>query len=248
MSSELKRVLANSLPKNGTHLLLKCLGEVPGYRFSGFEIDWGDPDRALAVLGSMQTGEFTKGHIPCFERAKDFVANHDLLIFNMIRDPRDNIVSLVNYLMSQPNHPLHAPYSRLASDNERIMATIRGVIDEQGRQLTRDIGWRMNNWIGWDNEPKATALRFEALIGPRGGGDASLQLVEIRKMLHALGINNEDLVGRISEHAFDNRVHSFHKGQIGRWKSAFTKEHKSAFKEVANWTLLHYGYENDDQW
>ena len=72
--SPMYRILANSLPKNGTHLLLKCLGEIPGYEFSGHEIDWSDPTRALGILESVRPGEFTKGHIPCFDGSKGFRA------------------------------------------------------------------------------------------------------------------------------------------------------------------------------
>jgi hypothetical protein len=242
------RILANSLPKNGTHLLLKCLGEIPGYQFSGHEIDWSNPDLALRTLESTRQGEFTKGHIPCFDGARDFIREHDFLVFNMIRDPRDNVISLVNYLMKQRHHLLHRHYARLGSDDERILATITGFEDEQGKPVIRDMGWRLNNWVGWDHEDKVTNLRFESLIGPKGGGDRDAQLGEINKMLHILGINDHQLTEIIAEKAFDTGVHSFRQGRVQGWKGVFTDEHKSAFKSVANWALVHYGYETDDRW
>ena len=242
------RILANSLPKNGTHLLLKCLGEIPGYGFSGHEIDWSDPVRALGILESVRPGEFVKGHIPCFDQAREFVRSHDLLVFNMIRDPRDNVISLVNYLMKHKHHPLHPHYARLESNQARILATIRGFQDEQGEPVIRDIGWRLNNWVGWDNESKVTNLRFESLIGLKGGGDRDAQLREINKILRTLGISSSPLVESIAEKAFDSKVHSFRRGRIQGWKSVFTDEHKAAFKSIANWALVHYGYETDDSW
>jgi hypothetical protein len=242
------RILANSLPKNGTHLLLKCLGEIPGYEFSGHEVDWSDPALALRTLESIQPGEFAKGHIPCFDQARDFVRNHNLLVFNMIRDPRDNVISLVNYLMKHKHHPLHPYYARLASDEARILATIIGFGDEQGEPVIRDIGWRLNNWVGWDKEARVTNLRFEHLIGPKGGGDRAAQLGEINKILHDLGITADQLAETIAEKAFDTGVHSFRQGRIHGWKDVFTDEHKSAFKSAANWALVHYGYETDDRW
>lgn len=242
------RILANSLPKNGTHLLLKCLGEIPGYRFSGHEIDWSDPDFALRTLASTRPGEFTKGHIPCFDQARDFVRRQDLLVFNMIRDPRDNVISLANYLMKHKNHPLHPYYARLPSNEARILATITGFEDEAGEPVIRSIGWRLNNWVGWDDEDKVTNLRFESLVGPKGGGDRDAQLGEIGKILHVLGITDDQLLETIAKKAFDTGVHSFRQGRIHAWKSVFTDEQRSAFKSVANWVLVHYGYETDDQW
>ncbi len=241
-------ILANSLPKNGTHLLLKCLGEIPGYEFSGYEIDWSDPQAALATLDSTRQGEFTKGHIPCFEEALNFVRQHDLVVFNMIRDPRDNVISLVNYLMKHKNHPLHPQYARIDSKEERILATITGFNDARGKPVVRDIGWRLQNWIGWDHEDKVTNLYFESLIGPEGGGGRDAQLAEIGRILHTLGISDQELAHHIAQNAFDSSVHSFRQGRIRSWKSVFTDEHKSAFKSVANWALLHYGYEDDDGW
>ena len=242
------RILANSLPKNGTHLLLKCLGEIPCYRFSGHEIDWADPKSALSTLESTRPGEFTKGHIPCVDEARDFVRDHELLVFNMIRDPRDNVISLVNYLMKHKHHPLHPHYARLESNQARILATIRGFQDEQGEPVIRDIGWRLNNWVGWDNESKVTNLRFESLIGLKGGGDRDAQLREINKILRTLGISSSPLAESIAEKACESGVHSFRRGRIQGWKSVFTDEHKTAFKSIANWALVHYGYETGDRW
>ena len=174
--------------------------------------------------------------------------SHDLLVFNMIRDPRDNVISLVNYLMKHEHHLLHAHYARLGSTEARIMATICGFEDAQGEPVIRDIGWRLNNWVGWDDESKVTNLRFESLIGPLGGGERDAQLFEIGKMLKPLGMSSSQLAETIADRAFDTRVHSFRQGRIQGWKGVFTDEHKSAFKSVANWALLHYGYEPDDRW
>jgi sulfotransferase 6B1 len=245
-----KPILANALPKNGTHLLLKCLGEVPGYRFSGHEVDWGDPERALRLLRATAPGQFTKGHIPCFPEARAFVLSHpELRVFNMVRDPRDNLVSFFHYLLAQPNHPLHPHFAAMRDDHARLLACILGFADAEGRPVIRDIGWRLRNWVAWEQVPGVVHLRFERLVGPQGGGDAAAQLAEVEKILAALGINAEALSAEeIAARVFDRSVHSFRRGESGGWRRHFRAEHVEAFKEVANWALLHWGYETDADW
>lgn len=248
MSGVEYRVLANSLPKNGTHLLLKCLGEVPGYRFSGYEIDWGNPERALRLLSVTRPGEFTKGHIPCFPEAREYLGKQqDLRVFNMIRDPRDNVVSFFHYILAQPNHPLHPHYAAMPDDAARLLATIQGFCDQSGRPVIRDIGWRLGNWVPWEQQERVVSIRFERLIGSQGGGDGEEQVAEVEKILHALDIDVFSS-SQVASRLFDPSVHSFRRGQIGGWRSYFSDEHRQAFKLAANWALVHWGYEENADW
>ena len=41
---------------------------------------------------------------------------------------------------------------------------------------------------------------------------------------------------------------TFHKGQIGAWKTEFTENHKKLFKEIAGQLLIDLGYEKDYNW
>lgn len=245
------RVLANAMPKTGTHLLLEVLAAVPGLRFSGIAVDWGEPERALAALRSMAVGQFSKAHIPFMPPAPAFIEEQGFLMVTMIRDPRDAVVSFFHYIMRQPRHYLHASYAKMENDHERLLATILGFEDAQGElpvQLN-DIGWRLRNWLGWKDQSYCLALHFEDLVGSKGGGDALRQREEIAKLLRHLGVEPEPfLLTRIADQAFNPKAHSFRKGKVGDWRNCFSEAHKAAFKRVANWALVHYGYENDDAW
>ena len=247
----LKRVLVNTLPKNGTHLLLQVLSHVPGYRPSSIEVDWQNVGRAFELLPETRPGQFSKGHLPCLNDIPALIERENLTLFSMIRDPRDNVVSFYHYIMSQPAHRLYPSYSRMANDDERLMATITGFRDDhEGREIIHEgIGWRSNAWGGWNDKPYCCPVVFERLIGPQGGGSRREQLRELHRILEHLDIAPEDTVLEdIADHAYNTGTHSFRKGRIGDWVNHFKEEHKRVFKSEANRFLVQYGYEDSDNW
>jgi len=245
------RILANAQPKNGTHLLLCALAQVPGLRFSGVAVDWSDPASAVERLQETRPGEYSKGHIPYLDPAPRALENGGFVVFNMIRDPRDNAVSFFHYVLRYPEHYLYPAFSRMADDSERLMAVIQGFSFGQGPHAVsmKTIAHRFEVWGGWDSRPCCLTLRFEDLVGDKGGGSAAQQRRAIRRMLQHLKIApSTGLIDRVAHGVFDTTTHSFRKGVIGDWRSHFTSEHIAVFKRVANHVLVRYGYEQDADW
>ncbi len=245
------RILANAQPKNGTHLLLSTLREVPGLRFSGVAVDWSDPDAAVERLQATHPGEFSKGHIPYLDPAPPALEDGTFVVFNMVRDPRDNAVSFYHYVLRYPEHYLYPAFAQMRDDGERLMAVIRGFSFAQGagEVSMKTIGHRFDVWGGWDDSPSCLTLRFEDLVGERGGGSALRQQQAIRRMLQRLDIAPQpEIIASIARGGFDTSTHSFRKGVIGDWRNHFTRQHVETFKRVANHVLLRYGYEQDADW
>ncbi len=241
------KILVNVFPKNGTHLLLSLLDALPGYRYAGVDIDIADEARTLAVIRQMRAGEVVKAHLPWRDSIAEEIAARQIRVLSIIRDPRDNVVSLVNYLMKQQQHPLHPAYAQLADFDERLYRTITG-FSFAGQRVCRDLGARLGDWEGW-YQLGAPQLHFEQLIGPRGGGDAASQQQAIGAVVEYLGLTLESTaMANLSQQVYNPKTHSFHKGQCGAWRQHFTSRHRKAMQESANWALLKYGYERDPNW
>ena len=95
----------------------------------------------------------------------------------------------------------------------------------------------------WLSEGNALAIRFENLVGPKGGGSFEKQRGEIEKIINNLGIELEaDEISKICLMAYDTSHTSFRKGQVGNWKEYFTKSLSKKFNEVAGDILHEWGY------
>ncbi len=100
-------------------------------------------------------------------------------------------------------------------------------------------------WIAYDN---VCTIRFEALVGKRGGGSDGHQMMEINRILNHLDITkNHAFLKPIGHYLFGHSM-TFRKGHIGSWKTHFTEHHKTLFKNIGGQLLIDLGYENDLNW
>src|SRR5437868_8345987 len=78
------RVLANSLPKAGTHLLTALLAELPDMRFSGEHLTAFDlqedgtfhGERLEKRLGRVRDGQYVSAHLPAWPQVFSAVERH----------------------------------------------------------------------------------------------------------------------------------------------------------------------------
>lgn len=246
------RVLANSVPKAGTHLLARCLEQFPGVIDSGVHIK---PETGAveleATLDGLSPGSFATAHLPyAHPKASLLVAagvKHTLIV----RDPRDVVVSHFYYVTHRAtNHPLHAYYRDLPDDSARLMASIQGV-DAASTGLDKgleNVGLRFHRYLHW-RDHDACLVRFRNLIGPRGSGSRTQQTEEIQHLATHLEVElgPRDLE-RVLDRAFFDKSTTFRRGAIGDWKNHFAEKHKAAFKEMAGPILIDLGYEKDLNW
>ena len=161
------------------------------------------------------------------------------------RDPRDVVVSHAHYILKEA-HFLHDYYRSLEDFDRCLMISIEG-LHEQG-VILKNIAERVRGVIDWNKSELFLPLRFEDVIGTRGGGELAQQLEVFRDVADHLGIDAND--SQILKAATDmfGEGHSFRKGQIGGWRESFKDEHKARFKELAGDLLIELGYEKDLEW
>ena len=122
----------------------------------------------------------------------------DVRTLFMIRDPRDIVLSQASYIYREKRHPRHALFAGIADEGERIALAIRGS-DDHGLP---SVGRRLREYAGWLTSG-ALVLRFEDLVGPRGGGDAVAQARALESLYAFLGIElPDDVVAHVREGIF----------------------------------------------
>lgn len=265
------RVLLIGPAKSGTHLLSDCLSLMPRMMFSGRHFalteyvkhtddPWEtqplhikqqaelDEPRLKRFLKGCPQGMFVTAHSIFHPRLHDLATELDFKRIVLLRDPRDVVVSFALSPMKRESwHHHHKQFTEvLKTDDERIMAAIRGFDRNDSTDAPlASIGEVFRGYIGWLEDPSTLKVRFEDLVGPRGGGDSKKQLAEIERLGNFV---NRPLQGdqarRIAQKMYGQGSLTYRKGQAGGWQGHFTEAHHRAFQEVAGDVLTRLGYQD----
>jgi hypothetical protein len=164
------------------------------------------------------------------------------IIFNY-RDPRDMMLSMVNFLSDRTGRGF-SDYSDFLVFSEILKS--KATLEEQLSYALSDPSFpaqahpRCMLWLL--NHPNVCKTSFEELVGPQGGGSAQAQAGALRRILDFLGITDtepEDVASRL----FNPDVFSFFRGQINAWRDVFTPEHHRLADACFGDVLPLYGYE-----
>lgn len=246
------KVFANSIPKAGTNLLKRTLNllpcVVPWWTYHIEETIPGIFDQ----LHTVKNGQVVTAHLPWSKSLVEILVSKGFGILFIIRDLRDKAVSDVHYVVHKStDHQLHRYFSSLNSDEERLMAYIRGVPEHCYPGGIRPKFWENHtkSMLPWLDEPNCMTIRFEDLIGSSGGGSDKKQIETVDAIVKHIGIElSQEEIQQIAAKSFFTGSRTFRKGQIGDWRNHFTEEHKQIFKEVYGDTLIKLGYEKDYDW
>ncbi len=172
----------------------------------------------------------------------------------MIRDPRAVLVSMA-FMVHKSREGEAAPVEEVLVD----------LIDGKQRryipwaveiQTAHPLMWELgvvgfyNLYLPWVTSPGFYTVRFENLVGVRGGGDHGLQIQELQNIACWLGINlSLPKAKAMAEELFGGTA-TFREGQIDSWKEYFTPEIKEIYKSTpgACQLLIDLGYEMDENW
>ncbi len=239
------RIVVTSIPKSGTNLLARCIhlltGKIlannfkPLFENHGSKITWHGPD-------SQKWDEITKdifyfSHMVYSQEIRDALLKYQYKHVFIYRDPRDQVVSYYYWSKNWPNvKPFYGNdyIHYLITDGDFVFGC-------------KNVNTLFNMYLPWVEEC-CYAVRFEDLVGPKGGGNLKAQIREIKNIAEFIGISiTEEKLQFVVDHLFGNTA-TFRKGQIGAWKSNFTQKHKDAFKNVAGQLLIDLGYEKDFNW
>jgi Sulfotransferase domain len=271
------RIVANSIPKSGTNLLARLLTLLGFEQTSEMGIRSRlvagpfSPVRKLLRsrsaekvtigvaspqqidrrwlerrLSRVPDGCFVSAHCVYSPELASLFAGERMRVVCILRDPRDVAVSQMHHIKQRKEHFAHEAFLKLPSDHERLLHSIRG--GELGRRRLQSLDERYRQFLGWQDDDNAMVVKFEDLVGPRGGGSAEAQRHTVERVARHLGLEPGERVMRTVEENIFGVSKTFRKGQIGGWRSEFSEEHARAAREVAGPLLVKLGYEADPEW
>ena len=134
-------------------------------------------------------------------------------------------------------------YNALANDEERLMASIKG-IPAQGF-LPNLYDRHYQGRMGWMGRDDTLSIRFEDLVGGQGGGSRDVQLRTVKRIADWVGSDVD--VESVLERIF-GKSKTFTGGKVASWIKEYSESHKDAMKEVTGELLVDLGYEEDHNW
>ncbi len=160
----------------------------------------------------------------------------DFLLITNSRDLRDVVVSLAYHLEKENYFKNFYPDQKLTLQ-EKLMHSIKSMNSQVMAYF--ELVKRENVHI----------VRFEDLVGEKGGGSDKAQMDLILNLSKKLGLKLDHLaIKKIVKHLYGTSA-TFRKGEIGEWKTHFDEELKIAFKtSLLGTALIEMGYEEDMDW
>lgn len=249
------RVLANSIPKAGTHVLMSLLDATPGMRFNGNHFAFTGDDRPggsaeqslrslQSLTGQLRAGQYMTGHIRHRDDIAALLSDAGCRTLLSIRDPRAIALSAANYLHANPRHPLHsrvlAEYPEL---DDRIRAVIDGIPATASSPGIPALSHRLDRYLPWLDEPTAHVVRYEDLVGPQGGGSTDTQRATVAGLLTFLGLGTDDAtLDTVCSSVYSTRSATFRSGQVDSWRSELSPEQAATINERCAAQLVRLGY------
>jgi len=249
-----------SIPKCGTHLLMKCIQLLTGKTSKDTVLTWKLSDHALQNVAASAV-KLLWMHLTYDQQQARLLIKNNYIPFFIYRDPRDQIISYIFFYqkiyrvtvnMSDAITDLITKGSLYARPKQTRQANRQHLT-----QLTNHNIYQLyNRYLPWLDHPGMLSVRFEDLVGPDGGGSLEAQLYTIQAIADHLKLENcsDEKIMFVADELFGKGAPvstistTFRSGQIGEWKEYFTPEHKQLFKEIAGQMLIDLGYETDMNW
>lgn len=253
MNFDAPRVVANSIPKAGTNLLIRALYLLsPMHRVLMRTVSTGDINTINNKVKKLKKGQFLAAHLKHSLELEQCIRENKVKNILMVRDPRDIAVSNYMYITYKDlTHRLHNYFNSLKSDSDRLVASIQGIESEllSGNPPSLSLAEHFYGYLPWINCSDCLIVRFEDLVGNRGGGNDEVQLKTLTKIVQHIGLSTPEIdIKALALEIFNPGSRTFVKGQIGTWKDVLEDKHMEIIKNEMNDTLIKLGYERDSHW
>lgn len=239
------KIFVTSIPKCGTHLLLRTIELITNQEKIGLPtVRW---DNNLEVNNMFElydildcflliSNKFLWYHVPYTKERSEILKRNNIKTFFIYRDPRDQQLSMFHWLNDRKNKGI--------SFSEFGKKLINGSFSWPGSSILN----LYEIFLPWQHEKHVYTTTFEKLVGPEGGGSLELQLQEIKNIASFLDyhLSDEDII-TISKNIYGSG-NTFKFGKIGTWKKYYKEEHKDALKQTAGNLLIKLKYENNLFW
>lgn len=164
------------------------------------------------------------------------------IIFNY-RDPRDTILSMINFLCGRTKEGLSA-FNNLRAFSNILLA--KPSLEERLTYALTDESFPcqagdFKRMLWLLHHPNVCKVSFEELVGPKGGGSAESQLSTAARLIDFLGASAnspQDVAATL----YNRDAFSFFRGQVGGWRDVYTAEHRRIAEARLGEVISLYGY------
>ncbi|MFN0064864.1 MAG: hypothetical protein ACKVOH_01370 [Chlamydiales bacterium] len=224
-----------TMPKGGTHLLISLMERIA-------------KELGVDVSSTHKNALYTNTHtMNISKNPQNFTAPRKIIL---IRDPRDATVSAIDRMNKvvesgeMDNTWYLRNWPRLTYQQK-----IYTFLYEPHARGLHAFEWMTIEKVYFGN-PEYLMVRFEDLVGAKGGGSDERQLFAIQSVLDYMRINfSNETVKKIASEIWGPHYYTFNKGVIGRYKIMLTEP---AVKQMINDRLgemiIRFGYAKDLNW
>jgi len=232
-------IFVTSIPKCGTHLLLKAI-----YLMTKQEPYWIYED-TKSLENNLKRGckQILTSHVPYSLENEEIFENYNTKCFFIYRDPRDQVISYAHWEIKS-----HPEKYRGTSPIELMRKFIDGSVPPPHMTNVNGPTAFYHAYLGWRENSNICTIKFEDLVGPLGGGDKNVQIFTLQRIANHLGLSlSIKALEKIANSLF-GETHTFRSGKIGAWKDVFLFSDYNMFKKVAGDLLIELEYESDYNW
>ncbi|MDE3046195.1 MAG: hypothetical protein KGJ02_06085 [Verrucomicrobiota bacterium] len=241
-----KKVFFVSLPKAGTHMLIKAieLMQKERLRWIGLENSF----HFSPLWDLSYSHKVTAGHLfpyPSIEKVRlEYSDSYTKIL--LIRDPRDIMVSFSHHLrkgMIWSSLPTF-DYDRFVSltSDEQLKETLFF----PNQYLHPGVCFPLA--VLWIQDPSVLVCRYEDLVGSQGGGSDEKQFEVLKRIALYMGcVLSDDEIRDIGVKMYGG-TWTFRKGNIEGWRTAYSEENKALFKQLYGTYISAFGYGDADDW
>ncbi len=246
-SPQAPRIVANSIPKAGTNLLMRALYLHPPLRRSWQRtIVDNAADRLSTTLTRLRPGQFVVAHLKHSDACDRLITDKAIKHILMVRDPRAIAVSNAHYIFAMDRrHRLHRYFCSLPDQQARIQASlfgIRGELLDDGRE-SLPLARHIDGYLPWQDVDECLVVRFEDLVGRRGGGSEETQQIVLAQIYRFLGIGmREEEIRAIGQRLFSADSRTFRKGLVDGWRDGLSDRLIGQLNEALRDALDLFGY------
>lgn len=164
---------------------------------------------------------YVSGHAAFSSHYHAILQSEQYQVIQVLRHPCAELASWANYIV-EPGYYWREAQRAFASlsPKERVRLMLYGGLlnETDTRFYYRGFREVWSQVQGWVESDEVLTVKYEDLVGSRGGGDDELQRVTIARMLRHIGMSASDAeVKRISENLYGG-THTFRQGNIEGWR------------------------------
>lgn len=250
------RVLVNSIPKAGTHLLTAELNQFKELRNSRLHLDsnricspemlahQGPPapniERTMRYVSQVRLGQFFTAHWYWSPELLELMNRCEIRSLFMIRDPRDMLASRLYYIKTLKRHPLHRFINNgFRNDNDRYRALIRG----HDRPFGLPERTRLEAYLPWTVAPQVLTVKFEDLVGEHGGGSVRKKHETLVRIAEHCGLNAEPISDIAARQTHPTAT--LRRGKIGTWREELPADIIAEWMDNCADVVTAFGYPED---